>query len=293
MDFTRIITYGAKIPHIGSVIIEDNVEIGSGTTIDRGLIDCTHLMNNCKIDNLVHIAHNVVVGSNTAIAACTGIAGSTTIGNNNCTIGGGVGINGHITICDDVHIHGMSMITKSITSKGEYASAMAADTVRTGAKIKYYSEIFSKKIGNKNMNITNYLPHRYPFLLIDKIIDIKKGEMIVAQKNVSNNEPFFQGHFPEYPVFPGVLLLEAMAQATAILDVQSNDRDMSKYLYYFVGIDNARFKKQVVPGDIIIISAELIQSKSEVHKFKADCKIDNDIVCKADLIGAIRPKDDT
>ena len=97
------------------------------------------------------------------------------------------------------------------------------------------------------MNIQNYLPHRYPFLLIDKIIDIKKGEMITAQKNVSNNEPFFQGHFPEYPVFPGVLLLEAMAQATAILDVQSNDRDMSKYLYYFVGIDNARFKKQVVP----------------------------------------------
>ena len=81
------------------------------------------------------------------------------------------------------------------------------------------------------MNIQNYLPHRYPFLLIDKIIDIKKGKMITAQKNVSNNEPFFQGHFPEYPVFPGVLLLEAMAQATAILDVQSNNRDMSKQLY--------------------------------------------------------------
>ena len=81
------------------------------------------------------------------------------------------------------------------------------------------------------MNIQNYLPHRYPFLLIDKIIDIKRGEMIIAQKNVSNNEPFFQGHFPEYPVFPGVLLLEAMAQATAILDVQSNDRDMTKHLY--------------------------------------------------------------
>ena len=143
------------------------------------------------------------------------------------------------------------------------------------------------------MNIQNYLPHRYPFLLIDKIIDIKKGEMITAQKNVSNNEPFFQGHFPEYPVFPGVLLLEAMAQATAILDVESNDRDMSKQLYYFVGIDNARFKKQVVPGDIIVINAKLIQSKSEVHKFTADCKVGEDIVCKADLIGAIRPKNDT
>ena len=143
------------------------------------------------------------------------------------------------------------------------------------------------------MNIQNYLPHRYPFLLIDKIIDIKRGEMIIAQKNVSNNEPFFQGHFPEYPVFPGVLLLEAMAQATAILDVQSNDRDMTKQLYYFVGIDNARFKKQVVPGDIILINAKLVQSKSEVHKFTADCKVGEDIVCKADLIGAIRPKNDT
>ena len=118
-----------KIPHIGKVIIEDDVEIGSGTTIDRGMIDTTCLKNNCKIDNLVHIAHNVTIGRNTAIAACTGIAGSATIGNN-CTIGGGVGINGHITICDDVHIHGMSMITKSINVHGEYASGMPADTVR-------------------------------------------------------------------------------------------------------------------------------------------------------------------
>jgi len=118
-----------KIPHLGSVIIENDVEIGSNTTIDRGMIDNTIIKKNCKIDNLVHIAHNVIIGSNTAIAACTGIAGSTTIGDN-CTIGGGVGINGHITICDNVNIHGMSMITKSITKEGDYASALAADSVR-------------------------------------------------------------------------------------------------------------------------------------------------------------------
>jgi UDP-3-O-[3-hydroxymyristoyl] glucosamine N-acyltransferase len=118
-----------KIPHVGSVVIEDDVEIGSNTTIDRGMLDNTILKRNCKIDNLVHIAHNVTVGSNTAIAACTGIAGSTTIGDN-CTIGGGVGINGHITICNNVNIHGMSMITKSITKEGDYASALAADSVR-------------------------------------------------------------------------------------------------------------------------------------------------------------------
>ena len=143
------------------------------------------------------------------------------------------------------------------------------------------------------MNIQNYLPHRYPFLLIDKVIDIDKSKSITAQKNVSYNEPFFQGHFPEYPVFPGVLLLEAMAQATAILDVESNDRDMTNQLYYFVGIDKARFKKQVIPGDIIIITAKLVQSKSDIHKFFAECKVDDSIVCTADLLGAVRSKNDT
>ena len=138
------------------------------------------------------------------------------------------------------------------------------------------------------MNIQNYLPHRFPFLLIDKIIELKKSESIVAQKNVSNNEPFFQGHFPDYPVFPGVLLLESMAQATAILDVESNKRDMSNQLYYFVGVDKARFKKQVMPGDIVIINASLIQSKRDIHKFSAECRVDDKVVCTADLIGAVR-----
>ena len=142
------------------------------------------------------------------------------------------------------------------------------------------------------MNIHNYLPHRYPFLLIDKVIEINKNKSIIAQKNVSNNEPFFQGHFPEYPVFPGVLLLEAMAQATAILDIESNDRDMSKQLYYFVGIDKARFKKQVVPGDIIIINATLNQSKSDIHKFSSECHVNDEVVCTSELIGAIRSKND-
>ena len=143
------------------------------------------------------------------------------------------------------------------------------------------------------MNIQNYLPHRFPFLLIDKIIELKKSESIVAQKNVSNNEPFFQGHFPDYPVFPGVLLLESMAQATAILDVESNKRDMSNQLYYFVGVDKARFKKQVIPGDIVIINASLIQSKRDMHKFSAECRVDNKVVCTADLIGAVISKNDS
>ena len=141
-----------------------------------------------------------------------------------------------------------------------------------------------------NNDIQNYLPHRYPFLLIDKILDFKKHDYLEAQKNVSNNEPFFQGHFPDYPVFPGVLILEAMAQATALLDFKSNEREKDNLLYYFVGIDKARFKKPVVPGDIMIINVKLNQSKRDVHKFTATCMVGKDIVCTAELLGSIRDK---
>ena len=139
-------------------------------------------------------------------------------------------------------------------------------------------------------DIQNYLPHRYPFVLIDKILDFKKHDYLKAQKNVSNNEPFFQGHFPGHPVFPGVLILEAMAQATALLDFKSNEREKDSLLYYFVGIDKARFKKPVVPGDIMIIDVKLNQSKRDVHKFTASCMVDETIVCTAELLGAVRAK---
>ena len=139
-------------------------------------------------------------------------------------------------------------------------------------------------------DIQNYLPHRYPFLLIDKILNFKKHDFLKAQKNVSNNEPFFQGHFPGHPVFPGVLILESMAQATALLDFKSNERDKNGLLYYFVGIDKARFKKPVVPGDIMIIDVKLNQSKRDVHKFTASCMVDETIVCTAELLGAVRAK---
>lgn len=142
-----------------------------------------------------------------------------------------------------------------------------------------------------NNDIRNYLPHRYPFLLIDKLIDFKAHEYLIAQKNVSNNEPFFQGHFPDHPVFPGVLILEAMAQATALLDFKSNNREKSNLLYYFVGIDKARFKKPVLPGDVMTIEVKLTHSRKDVYKFDAVCKVDDYTVCTAELLGAVRDKE--
>ncbi len=145
-----------KVPQIGNVIIESGVEIGSSTTIDRAAIDSTIIKSNVKIDNQVHIAHNVIIGENTAIAACVGIAGSTVIGKN-CTIGGGAGLNGHITIADDVHINGMAMVTCSINKSGQYASGTTVEAAsswrKNQARFKKLDEL-AKLIrkGNKGEN---------------------------------------------------------------------------------------------------------------------------------------------
>ena len=135
-----------------------------------------------------------------------------------------------------------------------------------------------------NNDIRNYLPHRYPFLLIDKLIDFKKHKYLIAQKNISNNEPCFQGHFPDYPVFPGVLILEAMAQATALLDFKSNNREKKNLLYYFVGIDKARFKKPVIPGDVLKISSKIVRNVKGIWKFYAEASVENVVVSHAELL---------
>ena len=145
-----------KVPHIGNVIIESNVEIGANTTIDRATLDSTIIRNNVKIDNLVHVAHNVIIGNNTAIAACVGIAGSTTIGKN-CTIGGGAGINGHIEIADNIHINGMTMVTKSLDQAGQYASGTTVEPASTWRKnqarfkeLDKVVKLIKKEVGDKN-----------------------------------------------------------------------------------------------------------------------------------------------
>ena len=145
-----------KIPQVGGVSIGNSAEIGANTTIDRGSLDMTKIGDNVKIDNLVHVAHNVQIGANTAIAACVGIAGSTTIGKN-CTIGGGSGVNGHINIVDNVHIHGMTMVTKSLLKPGVYASGTTVEPVdswrRNQARFKSLDDTLkkvNKSKGEKN-----------------------------------------------------------------------------------------------------------------------------------------------
>ena len=135
--------------------------------------------------------------------------------------------------------------------------------------------------------ILKYLPHRYPFLLIDRVLDYKEGEYLTAYKNISYNENYFTGHFPIRPVMPGVLILEAMAQATGILAFKTNNSmPTDKSLYYFVGIDKARFKQVVEPGDQLVLEVKLDKKKGPMWKFSAEAKVEGKVVASAQLMCA-------
>nr|WP_305975128.1 3-hydroxyacyl-ACP dehydratase FabZ [Rheinheimera baltica] len=132
------------------------------------------------------------------------------------------------------------------------------------------------------------LPHRYPFLLIDRVLDFTPGESLTAVKNVSINEPIFTGHFPGMPIFPGVLILEAMAQATGILGFKTVTERSENELYLFAAIDEARFKKPVVPGDQMIIDVKFLKERRNIWKFYGEAKVDGQVVCSAELMCARR-----
>jgi len=139
--------------------------------------------------------------------------------------------------------------------------------------------------------ILKYLPHRYPFLLVDRVLSCDPGKNISALKNVSMNEPFFSGHFPHYPVMPGVLIIEALAQAAAILTLRTaNLTTNDDSLYYFVGIDGARFKKPVQPGDQLILKATILRERIGIWKYAVQAEVDGRVVTEAELMCTMRTK---
>jgi len=136
--------------------------------------------------------------------------------------------------------------------------------------------------------IMEVLPHRYPLLLADKIIHIELGKRIVGIKNVSANEPYFQGHFPGFPLMPGVYILEAMAQVGGILMIKSLGLEIGKYAVVFAGIDEARFKKPVYPGDQLVLELEAISLKKTLSKMRGKASVDGQMVAEAILYAAAR-----
>lgn len=135
-------------------------------------------------------------------------------------------------------------------------------------------------------SILQDLPHRYPFLLVDRVVAFEKDKRIVALKNVTINEPFFQGHFPDRPIMPGVLIVEAMGQAGGILVIQSLAPESRGKLIYFMGFDHVRFRKPVVPGDQLVLELEMLKLRSKVVKMAGVAKVDGKIVAEAKLMAA-------
>ena len=138
--------------------------------------------------------------------------------------------------------------------------------------------------------IMKYLPHRYPFLLIDRVIELVSNEKVVALKNVTINEPFFQGHFPGTPIMPGVLIIEAMAQAGGILAFDSLPPEKQGALIYFMGFDNVKFRKQVVPGDQLVFEVKLTKRRTKVMKMAGTATVDGVVVAQGELMASVGEK---
>jgi 3-hydroxyacyl-[acyl-carrier-protein] dehydratase len=134
--------------------------------------------------------------------------------------------------------------------------------------------------------IMEFLPHRYPFLLVDRVIDLIPGDKILALKNVTINEPFFQGHFPGKPIMPGVLIIEAMAQAGGILAYETGPPEKRDRLIYFMGMDKVRFRRMVVPGDQIIFEAKILKFRSKAAKMFGTATVDGQLVAEAELMAS-------
>ena len=135
--------------------------------------------------------------------------------------------------------------------------------------------------------IMDFLPHRYPFILVDRVLDLIPGEKITALKNVTINEPFFQGHFPSYPIMPGVLIVEAMAQAAGVLALESMPAEKRGGPVFFMGLDKVKFRKPVVPGDQLVFEIQIIKFRSKVVKASGKAFVKDDVVAEAELMAAI------
>ncbi len=138
-------------------------------------------------------------------------------------------------------------------------------------------------------DVKEYLPQRYPFLMVDRVLELEPNKYIKAYKNVTTNEEFFLGHFPNKPIMPGVLIIEAMAQASGVLGFKSQEKKpRDGYLYYFVGADAVRFKKPVVPGDQLILESEILSVKRGIYKFQCKASVDDKVVSEAVILCAER-----
>ncbi len=294
-----------KVPQVGRVIIQDDVEIGAGTTIDRGAIRDTVIGEGTKIDNLVQVGHNVSIGRHCVVVAQVGIAGSSTL-EDFVVLGARVGLNTNVTIGEGAQIAATSNVHGDVPAGARWGGTPAKplkhlvprnDDARRAWRAKKAApkrQRTNETIGmhmNKPVTkleaadiavVLRMLPHRYPFLMVDRVIDIRGDSHGIGIKNVTFNEPQFQGHFPGNPVFPGVLMIEGMAQTAGVLCIASTSSKQPKSVF-FLTIDKAKFRKPVVPGDTIEYHMTKIAQRKTMWWYRGEAKVAGQIVAEAEV----------
>ena len=306
-----------KIPQIGRVVIGADVEIGANTTIDRGAIDDTVIEDDVKLDNQIQIGHNCVIGAHTAIAGCVGIAGIDAHRPQLPDRRRGDDLRPPA----DRRRHGDFRRRRRCTTRsrtpGVYtervsgaaaprmeagrvadaaaararASASARSSARCAASTRPADAWRGATMSELDIGmIRRLLPHRYPMLLVDRVLDWEAGKFIRGMKNVTVNEPFFQGHFPDYPVMPGVLVIEAMAQVAGLLDdaVRRRRGATAASSCCSPASTTRASSGRSFPGDTLMLEAHLERAVRGVGKFRTRATVGEQLVCEAQLLAAIR-----
>ena len=324
------------MPQVGRVIIQNDVEIGAGTTIDRGANRDTVIGEGTKIDNLVQIGHNVVIGRHCVLVSQSGVSGSTVIGDF-AALGGQAGLVGHLTIGPGAQIAAQAGVMGDVPAGGKWGGAPGPADARflprsggvaqagggrrrqeTRSRLIVWNSAppqggasapakldggpgtghgpsparkESDMAGGTGRTIETYdirrlldcLPHRYPMLLVDRIVEACGDESCIGIKNVSFNEPQFQGHFPERPVMPGVLLIEGMAQTAGALCVSNQPTGGRPSVVYLMTIDQAKFRKPVMPGDQVRYHMTRLSRRRNMWWYRGEAKVDGVLVCEATI----------
>ena len=317
-----------KIPQAGRAVLEDDVELGANTCIDRGAMSETRVGRGSKLDNLVQVGHAAQIGQHALMVAYSGVAGSSRLGNR-VTLAAKAAVLGHIELGDGVQVGVSSAVHSSVPAGGKVTGVPAIDHrkwLRSAAGFSELPELLktvrrlqqrietleaglakpappdtpattartevtpmSETRDITTQGIMKLLPHRYPFLMIDRVLEVEPGVRAVGVKCVTANEPQFQGHFPEHPIMPGVLLTEAFAQLAGVIAMTAHP-DFSGKAVYLMGLDKVRFRKPVVPGDRVVITCEKLFERRGVWKFAARAEVEGVKVADGEVMATVADK---
>ncbi len=304
-----------SVPQLGRVVLEDDVEIGANTTIDRGALLDTRIGAGSRLDNLVQIGHNVRLGRGCVIVSQVGISGSTIL-EDHVMVGGQAGHDrssadrpagtdrsagrrdggcaGRCRCGRQSGAAGARILPsgRGVAAAGAGGDRPAVERQGGGDGDRYGLNVMDSPATEAVSSgstidvvdvarIMHAIPHRYPFLMIDRVVDVVRDRSAIGVKNVSVNESFFAGHFPNHPVMPGVLIIESMAQTAAVLVVETLGPDAAGKVVYFMSIEGAKFRRPVVPGDQLRVHVTKERSRGNVWKFNAVARVDGVSVAEA------------